>query len=109
MGYHASVKRESLKTMSVRSDKNAISATATPEAMLTEAASEHALAEGTSFSTAQKDNPLRRNVVVSIRASLDDLVRQKTKGTWQPSTEALKSIFQQRQFTSLGAHRLACE
>jgi len=90
--------------MSVRSDKSATTPAATPEAMLADAASEHVLSEGSTFSTAQKDNPLRRNVVVSIRASLDDLVRQKSKGTWQPSTEALKSIFQQRQFTSLGTH-----
>lgn len=86
--------------MSVRSDKTA--AVPTPEAMLAEAANEHALSEGSAFTTASPDNPLRRNLVVSIKASLDDLVRQKSKGVWAPTSEALKAIFQQRQFTSLG-------
>ena len=54
-----------------------------------------ALAEGNSFSTAAPENPLTRNVVVSIRASLNDLCLQKAKGTWSPTPEALKSIFQQ--------------
>lgn len=86
--------------MSIRSEKN-VAAAPTAEAMLTEAANEHALAEGSAFSTASPDNPLRRNLVVSIRASLADLTRQKSRGTWSPSTDALKSIFQQRQFTTL--------
>ena len=40
-------------------------------------------------------------MVVSIRASLNDLCLSKSKGVWQPSGDALKSIFQQRKFTSL--------
>lgn len=60
-----------------------------------------ALAEGNSFSTAALDNPLRRNVCVSIRGSLNDFCLQKHKATWQPSAEALKSIFQQKKFMSL--------
>jgi len=59
------------------------------------------LAEGNSFSVAAPDNPLQRNLVVSIRASLNDLCLQKQKGTWAPSSEALKTIFQQKKFTSL--------
>ena len=55
------------------------------------------LAEGNSFNVAAPDNPLQRNVVVSIRASLNDLCLQKQKGTWSPSGEALKQIFQQRK------------
>ena len=60
-----------------------------------------ALAEGNSFSTAAPENPLTRNVVVSIRASLNDLCLQKAKGTWSPTPEALKSIFQQKKFVTL--------
>jgi hypothetical protein len=82
-----------------------------------------ALAEGNSFSTQSQSAPLTRNIVVSIRASLNgarprllrilvrpthplvlsrrapafpDLCLQKAKGTWSPSPEALKSICKQR-------------
>ena len=60
-------------------------------------ASEQQLAEGNSFATAAAENPLKRNVVVSIRASLNDLCLSKAKGTWAPSQEALRNIFQQRK------------
>tara|TARA_Y100000748_G_scaffold96863_1_gene80723 strand:+ start:125 stop:523 length:399 start_codon:yes stop_codon:yes gene_type:complete len=60
-----------------------------------------ALAEGNSFSTQSQETPLTRNIVVSIRASLNDLCLQKSKGSWAPSPEALKSIFQAKKFTSL--------
>lgn len=56
-----------------------------------------ALAEGNSFATQSADHPLHREVVVSIKASLNDLCLQKSKGTWAPTPEALKSIFQQVQ------------
>ena len=55
-----------------------------------------ALAEGNSFSTQSQDTPLTRNIVVSIRASLNDLCLQKSKGTWAPTPEALKSICKRR-------------
>ena len=86
--------------MSVRSEK-AVAPTADVSAALTEASAEHQLAEGNSYAVATPDNPLSRNLVVSIRASLNDLCLQKTKGTWAPSAEALKNIFQQKKFTSL--------
>ena len=74
----------------------------TPATVLSEAANtDTALAEGNSFSVASPDNPLERTVLVSVRASLNDLCLQKAKGTWAPSTEALRSIFQQKRFTSL--------
>ena len=60
-----------------------------------------ALGEGNSFATSAPENPLTRNVVVSIRASLNDLCLQKAKGTWSPTPEALKSIFQQKKFVTL--------
>ena len=60
-----------------------------------------ALAEGNSFSTQSQSAPLTRNIVVSIRASLNDLCLQKSKGTWAPSPEALKSIFQAKKFVTL--------
>lgn len=79
--------------MSVRSEK-AVAPTADVSAALTEASAEHQLAEGNSYAVASPENPLSRSLVVSIRASLNDLCLQKTKGTWAPSAEALKNIFQ---------------
>lgn len=58
---------------------------------------ETALAEGNSYATASPDNPLKRQLVVSIRASLNELCLQSSKGTWSPSPAALKSIFQQKK------------
>jgi len=60
-----------------------------------------ALGEGNNFAVANPEHPLKRNVVVSIKASLNDLCLQKQRGTWAPSAEALRAIFQQRKFTSL--------
>ena len=92
--------------MSVRSDKNK---EATPDAaqLLTDAASQEAgLGEGNSFCVASPDNPLKRQLVVSIRASLNDLCLQKSKGTWSPSSEALKSIC---KFPPLPRNTTSCE
>ena len=92
--------------MSVRSEATA-TATGTQNmtdlsAALAEATPAEAhLGEGQSYSVNTPENPLRRQVVVSVRASLNDLCLQKSKGTWSPSPEALKSIFQQKRFTSL--------
>lgn len=84
--------------MSVRSEKPV--APSTSEAMaaaITDAQPVDAhLAEGAAFATAQPANPLNRSVVVSIRASLNELCLQKQKGTWQPSQEAMRSILQQK-------------
>lgn len=86
--------------MSIRSDRNGTTPNAA--AVLQEAASaDAALAEGNSFTTTTPDNPLNRELVVSIRASLNQLCLQKNKGVWSPSSSALKSIFQQRKFVSL--------
>jgi hypothetical protein len=60
-----------------------------------------ALAEGNSYTVSDADTPLRRNVVVSIRASLNDLCLSKAKASWQPTSEALRAIFQQKKFTAL--------
>jgi len=85
--------------MSVRSDK------ATPQsdavAALGAAADSVSLAEGSSFFAASPENPLQRNLVVSIKASLNDLVLKTNKGVWAPSPENLKAIFQQKKFTDL--------
>ena len=84
--------------MSVRSEKAAPMgasdqmAQAINEAQPTDAA----LQEGAAYSTATPENPLQRNIVVSVRASLNELCLQKQKGTWAPSTEALRSMFQQK-------------
>jgi hypothetical protein len=81
--------------MSVRTEK-VTAPNAEVAAALTEAPTETALAEGNSYAVASPENPLTRNIVVSIRASLNDLCLQKQKGTWAPSAEALRSIFQQK-------------
>ena len=91
--------------MSVRTEK-AAPAGVTPEQMaaaISESMPANAeLAEGAgTFSTASPDSPLTRYVHVSIRASLNDLCLQRQKGTWSPSAEALRSIFQQKRFTAL--------
>ena len=90
--------------MSVRSEKAA--APTNPLAALdggdaTATAAPEALAEGNSFNVANPDHPIERNVVVSIKATLNDFCLQKTRGTWAPTQEALRSIFQQKRFTSL--------
>lgn len=45
--------------------------------------------------------PIRRGIVVSIQASLEDLVQQRSSGTWMPTVGATNAIFKQRRFTSL--------
>jgi hypothetical protein len=97
--------------MSVRSDRSA-----QPDAVVAETSSElatfnlggdhvnatiaaaqnadSALAPANSLSTNHPDHPLKRSIVVNIRASLSDLALRKTKGTWAPSHDALRSILQ---------------
>lgn len=60
-----------------------------------------ALGDANSLSTNHPDHPLRRTFVTNIRASLGDLCLRKTKGTWAPSAEAMRSILQQKKFTDL--------
>ena len=60
-----------------------------------------ALGEANNLSTNHPEHPLKRTVVATIRASLGDLCLRKQKATWSPSAEALKSILQQKRFTSL--------
>lgn len=64
-------------------------------------ADEAALAEANTFNTSNPDHPLHRTMVVSIRASLNDLCLKKNKATWSPSPEAMKNILQQRKFVDL--------
>ena len=66
---------------------------------------EQHLAAANDFNTSNPDHPLKRTVVVNIRASLNDLCLKKSKATWSPpSAEATKAIFQQRKFTDLDTH-----
>ena len=56
------------------------------------------------FNTTNAAHPLKRTVVVNIRASLNDLCLKKSRATWAPpSAEATRAIFQQRKFTDLQA------
>lgn len=91
--------------MSVRSEKAAVAPTNALAALDVAdqggSASPESLGEGNNFCVANPENPLKRNVVVSIKATLNDFCLQKTRGTWAPTQEALRSIFQQRKFTTL--------
>lgn len=60
-----------------------------------------ALGEANTLATNHPDHPLKRTLCVNIRATLGDLCLRKTKGTWAPSPEALRSMLQQRRFTDL--------
>jgi len=62
---------------------------------------EHALAEANSFNVSNPEYPLTRTMVVSIRASLNDLCLRKQAATWAPNADAVKSILQQRKFVDL--------
>ena len=91
--------------MSVRQDRPTTAHNGIPGAMEIEAAAaganEH-LGEGNSFAVAAPENPLKRNIVVSIKASLNDLCLQKARGTWAPSQESLRSICKPRHSNHLG-------
>ena len=87
--------------MSVRHEKN-IAPIASPAEQMATAISDAQpgdanLQEGATFQTSSAENPLLRNVVVSIRASLNDLCLKKDKGSWSPSGEALRNILQQKK------------
>lgn len=87
--------------MSIRSEKPKTDVSDAAAVLSEAVATDASLGEANSFCVASPDNPLKRNVVVSIRASLNDLCLSKTKGVWAPSGDALKQIFQQKKFTSL--------
>jgi len=91
--------------MSVRSEKTTTNQLSPSEAMaaaITDAQPGDAhLAEGASYTTNTPENALHRTIVVSVRASLNELCLQRQKGTWAPSQEALRSILQSRKYTSL--------
>lgn len=65
--------------------------------MATSAADNEAhLHEANSFNTNNPEHPLKRTVVVNIRASLNELCLRKQKATWAPpSSDAVKAVFQQ--------------
>ena len=60
-----------------------------------------ALAEANDFATNNPEHPLKRSVVVSVRASLEDLCLRKAKATWAPSAEAVGAILKQAKFVDL--------
>ena len=86
--------------MSVRSEKPATNAMMPVMDFQAAAGDAGAELDPNAFAVAAPENPLKRTVVVSIKASLNDLCLQKAKGTWAPSQEALRSIFQQRKHCS---------
>ena len=58
-------------------------------------AEQHELAEANTFQTANAEHPLNRTVVVTIRASLNDLCLKKQKAQWAPTGDAVRSMLQQ--------------
>tara|TARA_B100000575_G_scaffold194892_1_gene157508 strand:- start:2264 stop:2701 length:438 start_codon:yes stop_codon:yes gene_type:complete len=89
--------------MSVRSETATATSPATDiSTALAEAQPADAhLGEGQSYTVATPENPLQRQLVVSVRSSLNELCLNKAKGMWAPSGDALKAIFQQKRFTGL--------
>ena len=72
--------------MSVRSEKST-APMASPADQMSLAISEAqptdaALQEGAAFNTANAENPLTRNVVISVRASLNELCLQKSESNF---------------------------
>lgn len=85
-------------TMSVRAEKPSAPTNAMAALDIVDgSAPTESLAEGNSMCVASPENPLKRNLVVSIKASLNDFCLQRTRATWAPTQEALRSIFQQRK------------
>lgn len=86
--------------MSVRAQPQKL--VAESDAGMNDTSTSLSLGEGHSgFSNTNPDHPIKRNLVVSIRASLAELQAKSGKAIWAPSQESLKGIFQQRQFVSL--------
>jgi len=57
---------------------------------------DQALHQANDFNTTSPDHPLKRTVVINIRASLSDLCLKQNRATWAPpSADATKAIFQQ--------------
>ena len=64
-------------------------------------ASDTPLDQANEYNVVSPDNPLKRTIVVTVRASLDDLCLRKAKATWAPTADALRQVFQQTRFTDL--------
>ena len=60
---------------------------------------DHQLGEANVLSTTNPDHPLDRSMVVTIRASLNELCLRKAKATWSPAGDAMKSILQQARLS----------
>tara|TARA_B110000046_G_scaffold185414_1_gene226934 strand:+ start:3235 stop:4260 length:1026 start_codon:yes stop_codon:yes gene_type:complete len=61
----------------------------------------NSLGEGVGFNTTNLQQPLKRTVVASVKATLGELCTTRMKGVWAPSQDSLRSIFQNTQFTDL--------
>lgn len=55
----------------------------------------------TGFNNISQNNPLSRKVVVTMRASLADLITKSAAATWAPSAQQLSTVFKQKKFVSL--------
>ena len=50
------------------------------------------LGEGRDVNIVNPDHPLQRTIVVSIKSSMNEFCLQKSRATWMPPAEAIKSI-----------------
>jgi len=57
--------------------------------------------EGASMRATQPDEPLIRTINVSIRGNLSDMTSNPSLSVWQPTQEALATIFQKAKYTNL--------
>jgi len=57
--------------------------------------------EGASMRATHPDEPLTRTLNVSIRGNLSDMTSNPSLSVWQPTQEALATIFQKAKYTNL--------
>lgn len=58
----------------------------------------------TGFQSAKAQHPLRRKVVVNVRASLAELITKASASVWAPTETQLGTMFKQKKFTSLNGN-----
>lgn len=85
--------------MSARRTEAPVSISEAVAAEISTVTEANALSEAATVSLTSPENPLERRLAISIRSSINELCLNSAKGTWSPSPEALKSIFQRLVIT----------
>lgn len=57
--------------------------------------------EAASTRTSHPDEPIVRTLNVSVRGNLSDMTSNPSLSVWQPTAEALATMFQKQKYTSL--------